>query len=218
MKVALFVLILGCISAQGQDRGVRAAQQATQQASQVTQDAAQEAAQAAWQANQQAAQASQQAAQQTMQANQTLQGANQQVNQSTTQKSGKVAPLPAQFLAAKKVFISNRGSEEGAPVINGSVDLPYDEFYAFMNNWGKYELVTSPNEADLILEIGYRGRLHLVIFEPRTHVILWTFNQRLINLRQKDIDQAMVSLVDQLRAKAGAPPLPKAVVAQKHLW
>jgi hypothetical protein len=194
MKVVLLALVLGCVSAHGQDQAMQAAQQATQDAMQASQQALQTAMQTA------------------------LQGTNEQVNHATTQKSGPVAPLPAQFLAAKKVFISNRGSEEEAPVINGSVDLPYDEFYAFIHSWGKYELVTSPNDADLIFEIGYRGQLHLVIFEPKTHVVLWTFNQGFARRRQKDFDQAMVSLVDQLKGKAGAPLVPKSVPAQKHLW
>jgi hypothetical protein len=56
------------------------------------------------------------------------------------------APLPAVVINAQKVFLTN-GS--------GS-DLGYDAFYGAMKNWGKYQIVGSPEEADLIVELAYR--------------------------------------------------------------
>ena len=49
-------------------------------------------------------------------------------------------PIPTQLLNGKKVFISylESDADPGAP------NLTYNEFYALMKSWGKYELVTGP--------------------------------------------------------------------------
>jgi hypothetical protein len=57
-----------------------------------------------------------------------------------------VAPLPAVIVNAKKIFLSNGGGS----------NLAYDAFYSKMREWGKYEIVGSPEEADLIVELSYR--------------------------------------------------------------
>jgi hypothetical protein len=56
-----------------------------------------------------------------------------------------VAPLPAVIVNAKKVFLSNGGGS----------NLAYDAFYFEMKTWGKYEIVGSPEEEDLIVELAY---------------------------------------------------------------
>ena len=56
------------------------------------------------------------------------------------------APLPAVVTNAKKIFLSNGGGS----------NLAYDSFYSEMKQWGKYEIVGSPEEADLIVELAYR--------------------------------------------------------------
>ncbi len=61
-------------------------------------------------------------------------------------KSVPVAPLPAVVVNAKKIFLSNGGGS----------NLAYDAFYSEMRGWGKYEIVGSPEEADLIVELAYR--------------------------------------------------------------
>ena len=47
------------------------------------------------------------------------------------------APIPTQILSAKRVFVANGGSTLDT---FGIPNLTYDEFYAGMKNWGKYEL------------------------------------------------------------------------------
>jgi hypothetical protein len=56
------------------------------------------------------------------------------------------APLPAVVVNAKKIFLTNGGGS----------NLAYDAFYSDMKQWGKYEIVGSPDEADLIVELAYR--------------------------------------------------------------
>lgn len=55
------------------------------------------------------------------------------------------APLPAIVVSARTVFLTNGGGS----------DLAYDAFYSSMKTWGKYQIVGSPDEADLIVELGY---------------------------------------------------------------
>jgi hypothetical protein len=61
-------------------------------------------------------------------------------------KTVAVAPLPSAIGAAKKIFLSNGGGS----------NLAYDAFYAKMKQWGRYEIVGSPEDADLIVELAYR--------------------------------------------------------------
>jgi len=55
------------------------------------------------------------------------------------------APLPSVVVNAKKVFLTNGGGS----------DLAYDTFYSEIKKWGKYEVIGSPDDADLIVEISY---------------------------------------------------------------
>jgi hypothetical protein len=120
------------------------------------------------------------------------------------------APIPAQIIAAKKVFISNGGEDQWLdfdPKHNPS--LTYDEFYADMKNWGKYELVSSPADADVVFEIhlAFRERafqLRLLILDSKTHITLWPLNQVAEGASRdatarKNLDKAMNALMEGLK-------------------
>ena len=101
------------------------------------------------------------------------------------------APVPAQILSAKKVFISNAGTDSMSMAVfkrAGDPDQPYNQFYAAMKSWGKYEIVSAPADADLIFEIRFTApvgqygsisiaepQLGLTLRDVKTHFILWTF-------------------------------------------
>jgi hypothetical protein len=73
-------------------------------------------------------------------------------------KQDEQAPLPTQIVAAKKVFIANGGGDDPGmpdPLFNGGGDRPYNQFYAAIKSSGRYELVGSPAEADLLLDIRF---------------------------------------------------------------
>jgi len=65
----------------------------------------------------------------------------------TAKKNKEVppAPLPSAIVNAKTLFLVNGGGSS----------LAYDEFYAQMKQWGKYQIVRSPDGADLIIELSY---------------------------------------------------------------
>jgi hypothetical protein len=148
-------------------------------------------------------------------------------------KEAAPAPVPPQIAAAQKVFISNAGGEsfEAAidqTVFNGGPDRPYNQFYAAMKGWGRHELVQSPSDADLVLEISWvlsdtglklpvLGQLRLVVVDPKTHVTLWNFTEYvrgaiLLGNRDKNFDQAMNTIVTRMKSlvngAGGAPTKP----------
>ena len=149
-----------------------------------------------------------------------------QVFNAQQSKGSASAPVPAQIAAAQKVFISNAGGESLETVIdetvfNGGPDRPYNEFYAAMKTWGRYDLVSSPADADLVLEISWvltdtglrlpvLGQLRLVVIDPKTHVTLWNFTEYvrgaiLLSNRDKNFDQAMNTVVARLKALMASP-------------
>jgi len=150
-------------------------------------------------------------------------------------KSPAPAPIPPQITAAQKVFISNAGGESFENVIdslpfNGGPDRPYNQFYASMKNWARYELVPSPADADLVFEVSWvltdtglklpvLGQLRLVVIDPKTHITLWNFTEfvrgaMLLGNRDKNFDQGMTTIVNRLKTVASSAAVP-ADAAQK---
>jgi hypothetical protein len=125
------------------------------------------------------------------------------------------APVPAQLVSAGKVFISNAGGDidPNTRQLGEFVGLPirpYNDFYAAMKSWGRYQVVATPSEADLVFEISFSVsflggngadcKFHLVILDPRTHVTLWAFTEYvesaiLAGNREKNFEQGMASIV-----------------------
>jgi len=73
------------------------------------------------------------------------------VSIAVAQKKGErdipMAPLPIQIRTATKVFLVN----------GGGYDPGFDIFYADMKDWAKYQLVQSPDEAELVMEFACRS-------------------------------------------------------------
>ena len=134
------------------------------------------------------------------------------------------APVPPQITTAQKAFISNAGGESFETVIdqivfNGGPDRPYNEFYAAIKSWGKYEVVSSPADADLILEVSWTlsdtglrlpvlGDIRVLIIDPKTHVTLWNLIEYvrgaiLLSNRDKNFDQAMNTIVGRMKVLTG---------------
>ena len=134
--------------------------------------------------------------------------------------------MPPQISAGHKVFVSNAGGESletvvDTTVFNGGPDRPYNEFYAEVKDWGRYDLVSSPAEADLIFEISWvltdtglklpvLGQLRMLVLDPKTRVTLWNFTEYvrgavLLGNRDKNFDRAMNTIVDRLKKLVNSP-------------
>jgi hypothetical protein len=158
-----------------------------------------------------------------------------QVLSAQQSKGEPPAPVPAQIAAAQKVFVSNAGGATleailDETIFHGGPDRPYNQFYAAMKSWNRYELVSSPADSDLVLEISWGltdsglrlpvlGQLRLVVIDPKTHITLWNITEYvqgalLLGNRDKNFDEAMNTVVARLKGLT-APPSPTADPVQK---
>jgi hypothetical protein len=127
------------------------------------------------------------------------------------------APIPPQILAAKKVFIANAGGDEMTGDdrhFSGGPERAYNEFYAAMRSWGRFEIVNSPADADLLLEIrqyvsavtptgagtsSFIPQFQLNIRDAKTNALLWGFNVHgRFGMGQADSDRNFSSAVGRL--------------------
>lgn len=150
-------------------------------------------------------------------------------------KSVAPAPIPPQILAAKKIFVANAGGEQPwyeDAQFSGGNDRAYNQFYAAMKSWGRFEVTASPADADLLFEIQFlcppalgaanqggdslAGRpfdphFRLVIREARTNSLLWAFSERAQwaitrGNRDKNFDQALGWIVSDVQTLVGTSP------------
>ena len=129
------------------------------------------------------------------------------------------APLPAEIAAAKRIFIANGGEDTRLNDFSGGSIRCYSQFYTAMKTWGKYELVASPSDADLIAEIEFRNppdaaglhregiatyyydpQFKLSLIDPKTHTTEWVFLEHadgavLQRNRDKNFDSALARIV-----------------------
>jgi hypothetical protein len=131
-----------------------------------------------------------------------------------------IAPVPSLLLNAKRVFISNGGADSGLfpHPFTGDPDRAYNEFYANVESWGRYQIVSTPGEADLVLELQLMApngpsnadkskgasdplpMVRLVIYDRPTHYVLWALTESIAPAsRQKthdhNFDEAVANLV-----------------------
>jgi hypothetical protein len=108
-------------------------------------------------------------------------------------KDAPVAPVPAEIVSARKVFIANAGADIASQSIfkrAGQPDQAYNHFYSAVRSWGRYDLVSTPAEADLVFEIRFAAPVYYdgntAIYEPqfglnildaKTHFLLWSLSE-----------------------------------------
>lgn len=151
------------------------------------------------------------------------------------QQRADQAPVPAAIAAAKRIFISNAGggcSPFGESAFSGDSNRPYDQFYAAVKSWGRYELAAAPADADLDFELRfscpaagenvvkggslgpmYDPQFRLLILDVRTRLVLWGITQHvqpamLEGNRDKNFDRAMTALMSSLKLLVAGPSAP----------
>jgi hypothetical protein len=99
------------------------------------------------------------------------------------------APVPSQIRQAQTIFLTNSGSDPNFPI---DATKTYNDIYAALQTWGRYKLVSSPEQADLVFQLrgiapvtdvtGNRGGVYsvttpafqLTILDPKSNIALWT--------------------------------------------
>src|SRR5580658_9336112 len=158
-----------------------------------------------------------------------LAGASLLGGQQPKEAAAPPAPVPVLIPTGKRVFIANAGEENFTtafgPVFSGGSDRAYNQFYAAMKQWGRYELVSDPGQADLVFEIGFTlggvgppelGHLRVAIRAPRNNGLLWAFSEYVQSAvlkgnRDKEFDRSMgaiVADVEDLATPHGAAAKP----------
>src|ERR1700734_1703488 len=142
-----------------------------------------------------------------------------------------LAPVPPALLNAKTVFISNAGADSGLfpHPFSGDPDRPYNQFYAAIQSWGRYQLVADPSVADVVFELQLIAppgptsgnkvngasdpvpMFRLVIFDRKTHYVLWALTESImVAILQKthdnNFDMALTALTMDLKRLTSAPP------------
>lgn len=141
-----------------------------------------------------------------------------------TQGAGAIS-IPAPILNAKAVFLGNGGADGGLFPEPFSGD-PNRGYFALLDQFkssGKYDLVSDPSQADLVMEIlltapnGPRqgGKqlgaadplpfFKLVIYDAKTHFVLWTITEPIEwAILQKTHDRNFDDAVGRLSADVQA--------------
>jgi hypothetical protein len=132
----------------------------------------------------------------------------------------QTAPVPPGLLHAKKIFISNAGADSGLfpHPFSGDPDRAFYQFYADVLSWGRYQLVSSPADADLVFELQLSApsgpsnadkskgasdplpMFRLVIYDRPTHYALWALTESIAPAEKQkthdhNFDEALASLV-----------------------
>jgi len=88
------------------------------------------------------------------------------------------APLPAALASAHKLFLGNAGDQQNADCLR-----VYNDFYAGISNLKRFEQVTDPNQADLVLELHYEINLGQAVASNDTNHSVRQFRIVLIDPR-----------------------------------
>jgi len=100
--------------------------------------------------------------------------------------------------------------------VSATVPTAYDGLYSALKDWGRFEMVLTPSDADLIFQIHVvcpsikEGHpvLELQILDPKTRIALWGFSENadpaeLQKNRDTNFDRALARLTQDIRALFG---------------
>ena len=143
--------------------------------------------------------------------------------------SVSLAPVPPALLNAKTVFISNAGADSGLfpHPFSGDPDRPYNEFYSAIQNWGRYQIVGDPSDADIVFELQLIAppgpssgnkingasdpvpMFRLVIYDRKTHYVLWALTESIMvaymqKTHDNNFDMALNSITMDLKRLTSA--------------
>lgn len=106
-------------------------------------------------------------------------------------------PAPSDVVNAKKVFVEDEGASPET----------YSRFVAALSAWGRYTLVRSPSEANVIFAF-HDEPLSVTVIEPSTQVVVTTVSAPYVPLRRDQNQEATLAaqnLVSAIKQLVGAP-------------
>jgi hypothetical protein len=127
------------------------------------------------------------------------------------------APIPVPLLSAQKVFLANGGVDSismDAFKKAAQVNEPYNSLYLALQNWGHWQLLASPSDADLILVVrftaplvtgpSYAPQLELTLLDGKTHAPVWSLTQPVegafrVATWKKNYGDGIAALMTQLK-------------------
>jgi hypothetical protein len=135
------------------------------------------------------------------------------------------APVPAPLLDGKKAFISYElGDVTAFPSsYSGGPERAYNEFFAGIKAWGRFDVVMDPKDADLVFGIRFvdspglaAPQIRVGITDAQTHVDLWGFVEQVDPaLLKKHRDAAFSAAVNLLVSDVQNLLTPGAAAAAK---
>jgi hypothetical protein len=142
-----------------------------------------------------------------------------------------VAPVPPAVLSAKRIFVANAGADSGLfpHPFSGNPDRAYNQFYAAFKADGRWQLVSSPREADLVLELRLTApygpsnadkqkgasdplpMFRLAIYDAGNHFLLWALTETIesANLQKthdRNFENAVEAILADFETLSGKPP------------
>ena len=93
--------------------------------------------------------------------------------------------MPSPIVYGKKAFISFElaGNDQMSTYFTGGPERAYGEFYQEMKQWGGYQLVMDPKDAEVVFAVRYVGRpapaIHVDILDPPGRISLWGIDEEI---------------------------------------
>jgi hypothetical protein len=72
------------------------------------------------------------------------------VQTARAQQTTPASHVPSQIQQAQTIFLTNSGSDPNFPI---DATKAYNDIYTALQTWGRYKLVNSPDQADLVFEL-----------------------------------------------------------------
>jgi hypothetical protein len=134
-------------------------------------------------------------------------------------------PIPPQIATARKVFLTNAGADHNFPVDENTA---YNDVLIALQNWGHYQFVSSPQDAELIFSLkdaapitGVAGDANstysvsspafiLTIVDAHTNTPLWTVTSPVVSYgsgkkEARWFTLSVNNLVTRVKVLAGQP-------------
>ena len=162
------------------------------------------------------------------------------VSRAAKRPKGFSSDVPPLLLKARKIFISNGGSDAGLypHPFSGTQDRAYGYFCDKMDDIDHFQRVDNPADADIVLEVsmisppgsvnGSKSRgvgdalptFKLIAYDRPSHYILWVVSQTVdsANLQKthdKNFDAAIDDVIAQFMAAATGTPMPQSPTPPK---